>query len=288
MNDSIRFWGVRGSIASPGPGTALVGGNTSCVEVRLGGERLILDGGTGLRQLGHAQAGEPVTATILFSHLHWDHIQGIPFFGPLYDPSSRIRLVGPAGLAEALERQMSRPSFPVGMDAMGAERCIGSLAPGQSLRVGDVLVECALLPHPGGSLGYRLSASGRAVVFATDVEHTVEGLDESLLALADGADVLVYDAQYLPEEYAQKRGWGHSTYEVACTLARRAGVRQLFLTHHDPARDDAAVMRIERAARLAFASTHAAREGTEVHLASGAVRSVAAQVDALFDPGLAA
>jgi len=121
MSSTITFWGVRGSVASPGAGTSQVGGNTTCSEVRLGNERILLDGGTGLLALGAAWGSEPMRATMLFSHLHWDHIQGVPFFGPLYHPGSRFRLVGPKGLQAALQRQMSKPSFPVGMEAMGGQ-----------------------------------------------------------------------------------------------------------------------------------------------------------------------
>ncbi|MCC7534645.1 MAG: MBL fold metallo-hydrolase [Deltaproteobacteria bacterium] len=269
MTDSITFWGVRGSIASPGASTALVGGNTTCVEVRMGGERIVLDGGTGLRELGAAQGHEPLSAaTLLFSHLHWDHIQGIPFFGPLFDPRSRVTMRGPRGLEETLCRQMERPSFPVGMDVMGATMDIGSLEPGDELRVGDVNVRVALLPHPGGSYGYRIEHGGRAVVFATDVELT-DAPGETLVDLARDADVLIVDAQYLPEELPAKRGWGHSSFDVVCRLADRARVRRLVLTHHDPTRDDGAVLAMEARARLLRPDSCAAREGMRIELSSG-------------------
>ena len=266
MKGKVRFYGVRGSIATPGPDTRATGGNTSCVRVDLGGECIILDGGTGLRALGAEIGTRPLKATILFSHLHWDHIQGIPFFGPLYNPESRITLVGPPGLEEALQAQMSRPNFPVGMEVMGAKMKFVTIHPGDRIAVGSVKVETAELNHPGGAIGYRLSYAGRAVTYLCDNEHTEYGFGDELCDLARDADVLIYDAQYLPEEYPQKTGWGHSTFEVGARLAEAAGARQLVLTHHEPTRTDADVDAMECRARVRFEDTWAAREGAEFGL----------------------
>jgi len=267
--DHLRLWGVRGSVPTPGPRTALVGGNTACIEIQLAGERLLLDAGTGLRQLGLAQQGAPIAATLLFSHLHWDHIQGLPFCVPLYHPASEVRLVGPVGLKEALARQMSRPSFPVGLDVLGARITYEETAPGAQLAVGAVTVQTTLLDHPGGAIGYRLAGNGCAVVYACDVElRPGAEIDGQLRALAYQADVLIVDAQYLPDELPAKRGWGHSSYEQAAQLARAAEVRTLLLTHHDPQRDDAAVLALEQRARSLFAETWAAREGMIFNLAA--------------------
>jgi len=266
MKDRVRFYGVRGSIATPGTDTRATGGNTSCVRVDLGGECIILDGGTGLRALGAEIGNQPLEATILFSHLHWDHIQGIPFFGPLYNPRSRITLVGPEGLKDALETQMSKPNFPVGMEVMGARIIFKTVYPGDAFAVGKVKVETAALNHPGGSIGYRLSHRGRVVTYLCDNEHTEFGFGDDLCDLARNADVLIYDAQYLPEEYPQKTGWGHSTYEVGARLAEAAGARQLVLTHHEPTRTDAEVDSMECRARVRFENTWAAREGAEFRL----------------------
>ncbi|MCC6750371.1 MAG: MBL fold metallo-hydrolase [Deltaproteobacteria bacterium] len=267
MTHFVRFWGVRGSVPCPGPATAEVGGNTSCVEVRLGGERILLDGGTGLRQLGLRQAGLPLEATLLFGHLHWDHIQGVPFCAPLYHPQSRVRLVGPQGLLRALATQMSGgPTFPIGLEALSAQLAVEPIDAGARFRVGSVEIATTALRHPGGVIGYRLTAHGRSVVYACDVEHAAEGLDAPLVELARGADLLVYDAQYLPEEYPAKVGWGHSTFERGAALARAAGVGQLALTHHDPSRTDAAVAELEARARALFPRTVAAREGLTLRL----------------------
>lgn len=264
----IRFWGVRGSIASPGPETASVGGNTSCVEVRCGAQRLVLDAGTGLRSLGNALvrelAGGALEATLLLSHFHWDHIQGLPFFVPAYLPQTKLAIVGAGGdrhtLRDKLSRQMTEPHFPVQLDDLSAQMTFREARAGQSLAIGDVVVKVARLNHPGGVFAYRIEHGGRALVYATDTEHYA-CVDPALRALAEGADVLVYDAQYTPEEYQGKVGWGHSTYAAGAEVARSAGVGELVLFHHDPQRDDAGVAALEGAARALFPSTIAAREG---------------------------
>jgi phosphoribosyl 1,2-cyclic phosphodiesterase len=262
----LRFWGVRGSIPSPGVDTAGVGGNTSCVEVRCGGTRLVLDAGTGLRRLGDTMmAAQALDATLLLSHFHWDHIQGLPFFVPAYLRQSELRVVGMRGAALTLEQtlatQMQAPVFPVRFDQLGARLALDEITPGASFALGDVRVRTALLDHPGGSLGYRIEHGGNVVVYATDVE--LGGAAEpSLRALAHEADVLVMDAQYLPEEYRNaKVGWGHSTFDAVARLARESRVKNLVLFHHDPTRSDAGVAAIEAAARELFPRTIAAREG---------------------------
>lgn len=262
----IRFWGVRGSIASPGPETAAVGGNTSCVEVVCGKTRLVLDAGTGLRGLGNhlLAAGEPLALTLLLSHYHWDHIQGLPFFVPLYMKQTELTIVGgPNGVMsarEALERQMSAPVFPVRLDEVGARIATREVRVGDAFEVGEALVRVARGNHPGGVVAYRIEHEGRSVVYATDTEHYA-CVDPALRALCDGADVLVYDSQYTPEEYRTKLGWGHSTYVAGAELARAAGVGTYVLFHHDPLRTDEQVLALEQSARAAFAGSVAAREG---------------------------
>ena len=273
-NLSVRFWGVRGSVASGGPAFAGVGGNTSCVEVRAGDELIILDAGTGLRALGETLRS-PVRATFLFSHLHWDHIQGFPFFGPAYVPGNELVLCGPGGDADvqlALAHQMQAPVFPVTLAAMGAHLEFRALSPGSVLQVGPATVRVAALHHPQGCLGYRIEMGGEAVVYATDTEPLADGrIDPSLLELADGASLLIHDSQYTADEYEgrvgpSRRGWGHSTTDVACRIAADAGVGQLALFHHDPSHDDRFVERIVSHARGLFANVAAAREGMTVSL----------------------
>jgi phosphoribosyl 1,2-cyclic phosphodiesterase len=271
----ITFWGVRGSIASPGPDTAGVGGNTSCVEVVCGDTRLILDAGTGVRRLGDKLLAEgPVDATVLLSHMHWDHIQGLPFFVPAYLPSTKLQIVGSGGagssLREVLETQMTAPVFPVHLDELGAQLSLREVKNGETFHIGDVRVRAARLNHPGGVLAYRIEFDGRSVVYATDTEHYA-CVDPTLRALAEGADVLIYDSQYTPEEYRgdggrSKVGWGHSTYVAGAELARAAGVGQYVLFHHDPQRTDAGVVELEKKARELFASSVAAREGMSIGL----------------------
>jgi phosphoribosyl 1,2-cyclic phosphodiesterase len=267
----IRFWGVRGSIAAAGGKTVEVGGNTSCVEVRCGNQLLILDAGTGLRPLGDALVKRqgPIEVALLMSHFHWDHIQGFPFFTPAYEAGNRIDIYGAAGVHEVFERQMRPPHFPIGMDAMKATLRFHGIEPDLPFSVGEVEVRAAQLNHPNGCLAYRIAHRGRSVVYATDTEHDAENgrVDARLLALARGADALIYDAQYTPEEYSRgKRGWGHSTAEEGARLAREAGVGRLVLFHHDPSHDDAEVARIEASVRAHFPATLAAREGLDFAL----------------------
>ncbi len=272
---TIRFWGVRGSIASPGEATAGVGGNTSSVEVRCGQTRLVLDAGTGLRRLGETMMREwPVQTTLLLSHLHWDHIQGLPFFLPAYVPGSEIAVIGPRTaemtLEEALSHQMRAPVFPVRLSELPATLGYRHVQSGERIFVGPAAVRAVRLNHPGGVLAYRVDHAGRSVVYATDTEH-YSCVDPALRDLARDADVLIYDAQYTPDEYAgrvgrSKVGWGHSTWEAAVEVARAAGVRRLVLFHHDPQRTDDGVAEIEERARERFADAIAAREGLTLEL----------------------
>jgi phosphoribosyl 1,2-cyclic phosphodiesterase len=297
----VRFWGVRGSIASAGREHAHVGGNTSCVEVRIGGGAaagsgaaaargaggadtlIVLDAGTGLRALGERlRGGGPVEAHILLSHFHWDHIQGFPFFAPAYAPENRLRLYGPerctvgGDVRTALAAQMRAPHFPVGLEAMRAQLSFRAVAAGAEFGVGDARVRTAAGRHPNGVLAYRISAGGRSVVYATDTEHDPGGaLDGELLELARGADVLIYDAQYTAAEYPARRGWGHSTPDEGARLAEAAGVGQLVLFHHDPGHDDWELAGIEAATRGLFAQTLAAREGLTLRLPEPATQKVA-------------
>jgi phosphoribosyl 1,2-cyclic phosphodiesterase len=233
----------------------------------------VLDAGTGIRRLGETLLGRsrPVAAALLFSHVHWDHIQGFPFFGPLFRPDTRLQLFGrPEGgtLEQVLTRQMTYPTFPVDLASVPASLRFGEIPDGP-FRIGSFEVQAAPLHHPNGCLAYRVSALGRSVVYATDTEPHDDGrIDATLVALARGADVLIYDAQYTPEQYPDKRGWGHSTWTEAVRVAEAAGVGQLVLFHHDPTHDDEAVAAIERAAADRFRSTCAAREGLEIILSS--------------------
>lgn len=276
-NFEVRFWGVRGSIASPGAETAEVGGNTSSVEVRCGDARILLDAGTGLRRLGDAllAEGKPVTATLLLSHFHWDHIQGLPFFVPAYVPTTKLDIVGGnvrTSLRDALVHQMTDPVFPVRFDELGAKITTRDVRATDVFEVGGAKITVGRGNHPGGVLAYRIEYGGKSIVYATDTEHYA-CVDPDLRALAHEADVLIYDAQYTPEEYAGKKGrsrvgWGHSTFVAACELARAANVGMLTLFHHDPQRSDAGVAEMEERARQLYPTTVAAREGLRISLSA--------------------
>jgi phosphoribosyl 1,2-cyclic phosphodiesterase len=280
---SIRFWGVRGSCPSPGPDTAHVGGNTSCVEIVAGESRIVLDAGTGLRRLGGAllAQGKPVELTVLLSHVHWDHIQGLPFFGPIYSPATKLMIAGGAPgtpLHESLHRQMSAPSFPVDWNDLPSKIETLEMRDGSRMQVGEAEVTVARANHPDAVLAYRIEHGGRSVVYATDTEHYA-CVDPRLVSLAKDADVLIYDAQYLPEEYTgqvgpSRVGWGHSTFEAGAALARAAGVSRLVLFHHDPTRTDEGVAAIEERARERFEDVVAAREGMAIEV--GQERTLAA------------
>ena len=266
----VRFWGVRGSLASPGKGTLKTGGNTSCVEVRAGGETVIFDLGTGLRALGvELMKNGPVRASLFLSHYHWDHIAGLPFFAPAYDPKSELVIHGATrrgrDVRQILSGQMIEPYFPVDLGALNARLHFVTLQDGGLAHLGDATVRAAELNHPGGALGFRLEHGGRSMVYATDFEHGTAA-DERLVELSRGADLMVFDSQYTPAEYDAKRGWGHSTYEVGARLARKAGVKKLALYHHSPERDDKGIEKLVTAAKKLHTGTFAAREGLEVSL----------------------
>lgn len=269
----VRFWGVRGSTPTPQPENMRYGGNTSCVEVRVGDGLYIFDCGTGLRNLGKwlsNHAGPGVSAHIFISHFHWDHIQGIPFFTPLYDnaenrfffhSSSRNR-----SLQRVLEEQMNEPYFPVDMGQMAAHRHFHDIGEGQMTMENCVLRTMAL-NHPQGCLGFRMETRDGVLVYATDNEPGQPVFDKQVRKLAEGADVLIYDAQYLPEEYEVcRRGWGHSHWREAVNVVMESGAKELVLFHHDPDHDDACIERIVREAGNYYPRVRAAAEGMEIEI----------------------
>ena len=269
----LRFWGTRGSIATPGVGTNHFGGNTSCVEVETkAGQHFIFDCGTGARVLGGhwmAHAPKPIKATILLTHTHWDHIQGFPFFAPLFVPGNRFTVCGPQGchrsLPDVLAGQMEYTYFPVELGQLGADIQYEDLAEGPH-EIDGVKVSAQFLNHPAITLGYKVEADGASVLYLCDHEPYWESLWKSdaepgrLDSILHGgdrrhaefmvnADAVVHDAQYTPEEYPAKRNWGHSTYAYVTRIAASACVKKLFLTHHDPTHDDDFLHEIERRSR---------------------------------------
>ncbi len=287
----VRFWGTRGSIARAGPATLRYGGNTSCVEVRTdAGDLLVVDCGTGIHVLGHALVSEhpegPINGHLLVTHTHWDHIQGFPFFRPLFRPGSTWHVYGPRGLGgslrESLGGQMQYTYFPVSIEQLEARVHFHDLVEG-SLEIGSARVTAHYLNHPALTLGYRIEADNAAVVYASDHEPHSRALaaggtpadsieDARHVAFLSLADLVIHDAQYRASEYAQKVGWGHSTIEYAVDCALAAEARSLALYHHDPMRDDAAVdenvalARDRVAAAGAEMAVFAADEGREIVL----------------------
>lgn len=256
----VTCWGTRGSIPVSGPSFARHGGATTCVSLRLEGagartpEHLILDGGTGLADMGRAR---PVQNAMMFqTHMHWDHVQGFPFFTPFFFPDARFELhaVGreARSLYEVLDEQMQTPTFPIRLAHMPAQLDFVDLPTHGALARGELAMRWVEVSHPSGSTAYRFDWRGLSVVFTGDVEAQA-GSREDLIALAAGADLLIMDAQYTPQEYASRRGWGHSTPIDAVEIAHAAGVGRLLLTHHDPSHDDAAL-----ASKLDMARAHAA------------------------------
>ena len=243
---------MRGSIPVPGPKTQRYGGNTPCVEVRCGDELFIFDLGTGVRVLGDEllATGGPTRASIFLSHYHYDHLQGLPFFTPIFIPKFAFTVYGAPrdgkGVKEVLSGQMVQPYFPVTAEQVfKAQMTYRDLNAGQTLELGPARIHTLDLNHPGGNLGYRVECNGKSVVYATDVEHGCEK-DQQLVEFARDADVLIIDAMYTEDEYrgrkgAAKIGWGHSTWESAVETANASKVKKLVLFHHDTSRDDAAM-----------------------------------------------
>ena len=264
----VRFWGVRGSIACPGEATARYGGNTACVEMRCGDRLLIFDAGTGLRLLGNAlDDGGVVDADHFFSHSHFDHIIGLPFFFPAYKPENRFEVW--AGhlnpdftIEQALRLAMQAPLFPVPLDVFKAEMNFHDFSAGATLepRPG-IRVRTAALNHPDGATGYRVEYGGKSVCYVTDTEHVMGAPDQNILTLIADADIVIYDSTYTDEEFETYLDWGHSTWQEGVRLCRAAGARTLVIFHHNPDHDDATMDRIADEAATAFPGAIVAREG---------------------------
>jgi phosphoribosyl 1,2-cyclic phosphodiesterase/ActR/RegA family two-component response regulator len=296
----LKFWGVRGSIPSPGPDTVFYGGNTSCVEVRVGPDIIVLDAGSGLRPLGLALAAEfkeqPMCLNLLITHAHWDHIQGFPFFIPAYDPKNKLVIYGyegaSQGLRSTLSEQMESPYFPITMHQMPGHIAICELRE-LNFNVKQVPVRAHFLNHPGVCAGYRLLTPGGSISYLPDIElnHRLRGCwnspanpaapkgaalapeDQALIEFLRDSDVLIMDAQFNAAEYEKHVGWGHSCVEDCVAFALLANVKRLFLFHHDPDHTDEQVSRMVAQARQMAARCNsglvieAAREGYELVLA---------------------
>ncbi len=265
---TVRFWGVRGSIACPGPDTVRYGGNTSCVEIRCGGRIMVFDGGTGLRLLGNElmRTGKPAELDMFFSHTHFDHICGVPFFAPCYDSRSRIRIwaghLNGRGIESVLNNMMIEPLFPIPMGIFTAQLDFCDFAAGKQLKPHrGIRLATGPLNHPNGATGYRIEYAGKVVAYITDTEHRPGALDANILALIHHADMMIYDATYTDAEFPQHTAWGHSTWQEGVRLADAAGVRTLVIFHHDPGHDDVFMDRIAAEAAITRPGTIVAREG---------------------------
>lgn len=271
----IRFWGVRGSIATPGRETVRYGGDTSCIEIRCDKEIFILDAGSGIRKLGAKILKEkPQHISILFSHFHWDHIQGFPFFAPVFNKEYSITLVGERKMNFTLEQlftaQLMFPYFPLSLAELDAKISFHEITRNDSIIKNSVTIKLACLNHPGGCIGYRIEYGGKSFVYATDTEH-YSCIDKSLLELSLNADVLVYDCNYTEDEYSgkissPKSGWGHSTWNQGVKIAKAAKVKKFILFHHDPSHDDEFIDKLEKQAQKEFKESYAAYEGMEINL----------------------
>src|SRR5207302_919357 len=298
----VRFWGTRGSIATPGGRTAVYGGNTSCTEVRAAdGTVVVLDCGTGARELGlHLvrTVPQPMRLHLFIGHTHWDHIQGFPFFVPAFLPGAELNVYAPLGfqqsLEEAMSGQMEYSYFPVKLRDLRSRIHFTELEEG-FFRVGDVLVETQYLNHTAPTIAYRMSTGGGSIAYMTDHEPFWKAENGTLhhpgdqrhIAFMRGADLVIHDAQYTEEEYVNRVGWGHSTLAYAPDVALAAGVQRLALFHHDPTHDDAFMERFEGAARARVAAlgreleVFAAREGLELSVSGTGRPAPAVEVSAL-------
>jgi phosphoribosyl 1,2-cyclic phosphodiesterase len=272
----VKFWGVRGSIPSPGTHTIHYGGNTACVEVIVNDTRIVFDGGTGLRILGERLLNaEPIEGHLFFTHTHWDRIQGFPFFIPAFHSQNRFHIYGAVGLNGAsikqrLTDQMLRPNFPVPLQMMKSELEFHDIEPGTVIPINDIFIETISLNRHNGALGYRVTWAGYSVVYATDTDHSCDNLDEGMMYLAQQSDVLIFDAAYADHAYydISAAESSHSTHvwrkSIEAALTTQA--KKIVMFHHDPSHDDIFLERVEREMQIDYPNVCMAREGMVITL----------------------
>jgi len=267
----VRFYGARGTIPTSGPSTLVYGGNTACVEVRVNGRLFIIDAGSGLVELGRVLVSGPERSyDILLSHLHHDHIIGLPFFAPLYDPERQFQIyagnLGGSSPEAPLREMFSPPLFPIGLDHKSKHIEFVGFNAGETLRFVDgASVRTVPLRHPSGATGYRFDAGGRSLAYISDYEHAGPTPERELVDFARGCDLVIYDAMFTVEDYPPCKGWGHSTVEAGLALCAAAGARRLAAFHHNPDYDDAKLAHLEATLEKALPGSFYAREGQAVH-----------------------
>ncbi len=272
MDFWIRFWGVRGSIACPSPNHIEYGGNTSCIEVNADGTSIVLDAGTGIRNLGQSFLERGIRqATVCLTHTHWDHINGFPFFTPAYAPDHHFdiragHLKDAGGVERVLAGQMARPTFPVPLSALQADMSFVDFSAGEEFEIGPVKVRTTPLQHPDGATGYRFEYGDRSLCYVTDTEHVPGQRDTRIAALIKDANLVIYDSTYTDEEFPRHVGWGHSTWQEGVRLAKSCGVERLAIFHHDPYHDDAFMRRVGEQALEDFEGSFVAKEGMKVNV----------------------
>lgn len=271
MSFTLKFWGTRGSISVSKEGYETFGGDTSCVSIETQQHLFIFDMGTGLRDLGlWLQEQDKKMVHIFVSHLHYDHVVGFPFFQAAWSPWMTLNIYAPrtenSGSIEHFfhETLMNPPLFPIAFKHMAATKNLHESKPGLLLDLNEnerIRMEAFPLNHPGGAIGYKLTIDQHTVCYMSDHEHGDTLIDGNIRHVIKGADILIYDATYTPEEYLQKQGWGHSTYEEGIKLAKDSCVKKLFLFHHDPSHDDQTMQQIEDEAKKLWPHVEAARQG---------------------------
>ncbi|MSP51520.1 MAG: MBL fold metallo-hydrolase [Alphaproteobacteria bacterium] len=273
MAFKIKFWGVRGSVACPTPRHNAFGGNTSCIEVSMGGQRVILDAGTGLRELGHWYLKKNARrATMLMTHTHLDHINGFPFFSPAFHKDRAFTVMAghlsdKGGIHRIIAGQMSKPTFPVPSEKMGSKLSFEDFRFGDSFSLGKgIKIITKALNHPEGATGYRIEYRGKSVCYVTDTEHVIGKPDENVLGLIEGADLVIYDSTYTDKEFPNRVGWGHSTWQEGVRLCQAANVKTLAIFHHDPDHEDLFMEQLERLARMTWQGAIVAREHMRFNL----------------------
>jgi phosphoribosyl 1,2-cyclic phosphodiesterase len=273
MAFAVKFWGVRGSIATPSPRHVGFGGNTSCVEVIAGDEVFILDCGTGVRNLGKELLKRGVeTANILMSHTHWDHINGFPFFLPAYVDNCTFHmwaghLMDDGGVQKIMSGQMTQPMFPVPLAAMRSTIKFHDFRAGDDLNLSKkAKIKTTLLNHPNGATAYRVEYGGKSMCYVTDTEHVVGKPDQNVLKQIEGADLVIYDCTYTDDEFEAKIGWGHSSWQEGVRLCQTANVKSLAIFHHDPDHEDDFMEKLEMEARAAWDGAFVARENMVIKL----------------------